>query len=66
MTAPGDITAPLAELCQGHREAGLRFFAGLTAEESAQVLALSRRTVEREWTLARAWLHGEIRKGVRS
>ena len=39
----------------------LRFFAGLTVEETAQVLQRSPRTVKREWRLARAWLHRELR-----
>ena len=34
----------------------LRFFGGLTGDEAAEALGLSRRTVTREWTLARAWL----------
>jgi RNA polymerase sigma factor (TIGR02999 family) len=34
----------------------LRFFAGLTVEETAQALDLSERTVKREWQFARAWL----------
>jgi RNA polymerase sigma factor (TIGR02999 family) len=34
----------------------LRFFGGLTAEEAAEVLGMSLRTVHREWDLARAWL----------
>ena len=34
----------------------LRFFGGLTEEEVARVLGLSRRTIVREWKLARAWL----------
>ena len=34
----------------------LRFFAGLTLEETAQALGLSQRTVTREWHYARAWL----------
>lgn len=34
----------------------LRFFAGLTVEETAQTLDLSERTVKREWQYARAWL----------
>jgi len=34
----------------------LRFFGGLTAEEAAEVLGISLRTVHREWDLARAWL----------
>jgi RNA polymerase sigma factor (TIGR02999 family) len=38
----------------------LRFFAGLSIEEAAQVLGLSAGTVMREWTLAKAWLRKEI------
>ncbi len=38
----------------------LRFFGGLTVEETAEVLGISPRTVKREWSVARAWLHGEI------
>ena len=38
----------------------LRFFGGLTVEETAEVLAVSPRTVKREWQLARAWLYGEL------
>jgi RNA polymerase sigma factor (TIGR02999 family) len=38
----------------------LRFFAGLTEEEVAEVLELSPRTVKRDWKVAKAWLHGEL------
>lgn len=38
----------------------LRFFGGLTVEETGALLSLSRRTVERDWTFARAWLRNEI------
>ena len=38
----------------------LRFFAGLTMDETAEVLHVSPATVGREWTLARAWLYAEI------
>jgi RNA polymerase sigma factor (TIGR02999 family) len=34
----------------------LRYFGGLTVEETAEFLELSPRTVEREWTMAKAWL----------
>jgi RNA polymerase sigma factor (TIGR02999 family) len=40
----------------------LRFFAGLSVEETAHVLARSPRTVKREWRLAKAWLYQELRK----
>lgn len=40
----------------------LRFFGGLSIEETAQVLDLSPTTVKREWTTARAWLYREIQR----
>ncbi len=60
---PVDLLA-LDEALEGLREANgrwariveLRFFGGLSGEEVAQVMGVSRRTVTREWTLARAWL----------
>jgi RNA polymerase sigma factor (TIGR02999 family) len=39
----------------------LRFFAGLTVEQTAEVMAISEKTVKRDWAVARAWLEGEIR-----
>jgi len=38
----------------------VRFFIGLSVEETAELLGLSPRTVAREWSLARAWLLGEL------
>jgi RNA polymerase sigma factor (TIGR02999 family) len=43
------------------RTAELRFFAGLTLEETAQVLGISVATVEREWQTARAWLYAAMK-----
>jgi len=40
----------------------LRFFGGLDTREIAQSLGMSPRSVESEWTLARAWLHRELKK----
>lgn len=40
----------------------LRFFGGLTVEETAQVLGISPATVKRDWNMARAWLTREVRK----
>ncbi len=37
-----------------------RFFGGLDAEETAEVLGVSRRTVTRDWGVARAWLYAEL------
>ena len=38
----------------------LRFYGGLTTDEVAEVLGVSRATVEREWSFARAWLYDSI------
>lgn len=38
----------------------LRFFGGLTIEETAEVLKISPATVKREWTMARAWLFRQM------
>lgn len=38
----------------------LRFFGGLSVEETAEVLSLSPRTIAREWRLAQAWLYREL------
>ena len=39
----------------------LRFFAGLTADEASQALGVSRRTADRYWAYARAWLYKALR-----
>lgn len=44
----------------------LRFFGGLSIEETSQILAVSPATVKREWTSARAWLHREMKRGTQS
>ena len=40
----------------------MRFFGGLSIEETAAALDISPATVKREWATARAWLHREISK----
>ena len=40
----------------------LRYFGGLTEEETAEVLKISTRTVKRDWTVAKAWLYAELRQ----
>lgn len=40
----------------------LRYFGGLTVEEVAQVLAVSTKTVKRDWAVARAWLRRELER----
>ena len=47
---------------QQSRIVELRFFGGLTIEETAEVLGLSHATVERDWAVARAWLRRELQK----
>jgi RNA polymerase sigma-70 factor, ECF subfamily len=42
----------------------MKFFAGLNIEQIAAVLNVSPRTVKREWTMARAWLHQEITRAT--
>ena len=39
----------------------MRFFGGLTVNETAEVLGISPRTVEREWSMARAWLYTRLK-----
>jgi RNA polymerase sigma factor (TIGR02999 family) len=41
----------------------LRYFGGLTMEETAEVVGVSLATVKREWTMARAWLQRELTEG---
>jgi RNA polymerase sigma factor (TIGR02999 family) len=42
----------------------LRYFGGLTIEETASVLDVSPATVKRSWTVAKAWLHKEVSKTI--
>lgn len=43
-----------------HQVVELRFFGGLSVEETAEAMGISPRTVRREWSLGRAWLLGEL------
>jgi RNA polymerase sigma factor (TIGR02999 family) len=65
-----DLDAALADLAtfdaRKSQVAELRFFGGLTLEETGHVLGLSVATVEREWQVARAWLYARLTdKGAR-
>lgn len=61
LVALDDALASLAELdARQSRVVELRFFGGLTIEETAEVLKVSPGTVRRDWSLARAWLHREL------
>lgn len=42
----------------------LRYFSGLTEEETATVMGIGLRTVKREWAVARAWLHAELTRSA--
>jgi RNA polymerase sigma factor (sigma-70 family) len=41
----------------------LRYFAGLSLEEAAQALGISRATADRYWSYARVWLYSELTAG---
>ena len=43
----------------------LRFFGGLSTEDTAEVMGISPRTVKREWRLAKAWLYRELNQKER-
>ena len=45
---------------QQGRVVELRYFGGMTIEETAEVLSLSPATIKREWAVARAWLYREL------
>jgi RNA polymerase sigma factor (TIGR02999 family) len=49
---------------QQSRVVELRFFGGLTMEETAEVMHISPATVGREWTMAKAWLFAEMGRRV--
>jgi RNA polymerase sigma factor (TIGR02999 family) len=51
----------LAELNPRHAQiVELRFFSGMSMDEIAEVLGISKRTVERDWTMLRAWLRQRL------
>lgn len=51
----------LAEIdLQQSRVVELKFFGGLSIEETAEVLGIGHATVERDWKMARAWLRGRL------
>jgi RNA polymerase sigma factor (TIGR02999 family) len=69
---PGDDLIALDEALEklGREDAAcaalvkLRFFAGLTQHESARALGIARRTADRHWAYAKAWLYDELRGGA--
>jgi len=63
LIALNDALDKLAALKPDHsRSIELRFFGGLTVEETAEVMGVSEITVHRYWNFAKAWLHHEINR----
>jgi RNA polymerase sigma factor (TIGR02999 family) len=64
-----DLHAALDELAtfdsRKSRVAELRFFGGLSLQETGRVLEISLATVEREWQAGRAWLYLRLKRGAR-
>lgn len=58
------LDAALSKLAEIDREAAdlvqLRYFAGLTIADAAEMLNIPRRSADRRWAYARAWLHREL------
>lgn len=64
LLALDDALTRLESLSERHlRIVELRFFGGLTIEQTAGALGLAPKTVEAEWTFVRAWLRKELRAG---
>ena len=65
-----DLNVALEQLAEvDEREAKvvtLRFFGGLTVEQAAEVIGVSKRTVENDWRHAQAWLRLRLSEGRRS
>ena len=61
LLAIDEVLGRLAELDPRQAEVvELRFFGGRSEEEIAEILAISVRTVKRDWRVARAWLYAEL------
>jgi len=63
LIALDDALKELAEMDeQKSRIVELRFFGGLSIEETAEVLGVSAPTVKRQWRMAKAWLYGQVQR----
>jgi len=68
LDAPDDdllaLDEHLQQLCLQYADCGelvkLRFFAGLSLKDAAEILGIPRRTADRNWAFARAWLHRKL------
>lgn len=66
VVALDDALNTLAEIDpRQSRVVELRFFAGLSLEETSEVMGIATATVQRDWTAARAWLHREVSRSSR-
>jgi RNA polymerase sigma factor (sigma-70 family) len=64
LLAVDEALTKLAEIDQDKAQlVKLRYFAGLTLEEAAEVLRISPTTAKRHWNYARAWLYKTITSG---
>jgi RNA polymerase sigma factor (TIGR02999 family) len=64
LIAIDEVLEQLAEIDERQaRIVELRYFAGLSMDETAQTLDISRSTVAREWRMARAWLKRRLSEG---
>lgn len=59
----GALTRLEGQDAQQAKVVELRFFGGLTVEETAEVMGVSSGTVKRDWVVARAWLYRELAGG---
>ena len=72
LDTPGDellaVDELLEKLCSQYPDCGelvkLRFFAGLSLGDAARALGIPRRTADRNWAFARAWLHRKLQGDV--
>ncbi|MDX2152695.1 MAG: sigma-70 family RNA polymerase sigma factor [Bryobacteraceae bacterium] len=65
LVALDDALNGLAQLdAQQAKIVELRYFSGLTIEETAEVLDISPATVKRDWVVAKAWLFREVQRGA--
>ena len=55
LDALGEVDARLVRVVE------MRYFAGLSVDETAEALGVSRPTIVRDWQAARTWLYGELR-----
>ena len=63
VTLDGALTRLAAMAPRQSRIIELRFFGGLTVEEIGEVLRIAPKTVKRDWSVARAWLHRKVGRG---